>query len=123
MASNPWTRKSMAVISKPPPSSCRRRRCSGAQFPLFLAGACLVTAVTGFPVEGFIYVVQPGEDPWNLTHRYLKSVSYWPRIQDYNGIADPIPIQPGAKWLILLGWMPGTMVSLAGKADRLRDGQ
>ena len=90
---------------------------------MFLAGACLVTAVTGFPAEDFIYVVQPGDNPWNLTHRYLKSVSYWPRIQDYNRIADPTSIQPGTKWLIPLRWMGGTVVSLAGKADGLRDGQ
>ncbi|MBK7673867.1 MAG: LysM peptidoglycan-binding domain-containing protein [Candidatus Accumulibacter sp.] len=113
----------MAVISNPPPSSCRRRRRSREQFPLFLAGACLVTAVTGFPAEDFIYVVQPGDNPWNLTHRYLKSMSYWPRIQDYNRITDPTSIRPGTKWLVPPRWMRGRMVSLAGKADGLRDGR
>lgn len=40
--------------------------------------ACLLLAACAGPAlaEDFVYVVQPGDNPWNLTRRYLKSIDY-----------------------------------------------
>ncbi|HAF55605.1 MAG TPA: hypothetical protein DCL01_10430, partial [Thauera sp.] len=69
----------------------------------------LVTALCGSAAfaQDFVYVVRPGDNPWNLTQRYLKSIDYWPRIQDYNQILDPLTIRPGTVLRIPVAWMRG----------------
>ena len=71
--------------------------------------ACLLLAACASPAlaEDFVYVVQPGDNPWNLTRRYLKSIDYWPRIQDYNRILEPETIRPGSVLRIPVAWMRG----------------
>ena len=71
--------------------------------------ACLLLAACASPAlaEDFVYVVQPGDNPWNLTRRYLKGIDYWPRIQDYNRILEPETIQPGSVLRIPVAWMRG----------------
>lgn len=59
----------------------------------------------------FRYVVRAGDNPWNLTQRYLKSIDYWPRLQTYNNIENPTRIPPGTVLLIPVGWMRGDSVS------------
>lgn len=53
----------------------------------------------------FAYIVREGDNPWNLTQRYLKDLSYWPRIQRYNRITEPRRMQPGTRLLIPEGWL------------------
>ena len=36
--------------------------------------------------QDFLYTVRQGDNPWNLTARYLLNLSYWPRLQRYNRI-------------------------------------
>lgn len=71
--------------------------------------ACLLLAGCAGPTlaEDFVYVVQPGDNPWNLTRRYLKSIDYWPRIQDYNRILEPETIRPGSVLRIPVAWLRG----------------
>lgn len=59
----------------------------------------------------FRYVVRAGDNPWNLTQRYLKSVDYWPRIQSYNNIDAPTRIPPGTVLHIPVAWMRSEAVS------------
>lgn len=93
-----------------------------------LAGLALVAGAAGVLAEDFTYVVQPGDNPWNITRRYLKSIDYWPRIQDYNRILEPRTIQPGTRLRIPVAWMraePGAarVVDLRGGAELQRGGQ
>ena len=53
----------------------------------------------------FAYIVREGDNPWNLTQRYLKDLSYWPRIQRYNRITEPRRMQPGTRLLIPEDWL------------------
>lgn len=53
----------------------------------------------------FTYIVQPGDNLWNLTGRYLKSVDYWPRLQAYNRVLYPHAMRPGSSLLIPLKWL------------------
>ena len=70
-----------------------------------LAGIVLASCGSAAFAKDFVYVVRPGDNPWNLTERYLKSIDYWPRIQDYNQIIDPQAIQPGTLLRIPVAWM------------------
>ena len=54
------------------------------------------------------YAVRAGDNPWNLTERYLAGVDYWPRIQRLNGIADPTRLPPGLVLRIPVAWLRGT---------------
>lgn len=71
----------------------------------------LTVCITAFLYAGqagagdFAYVVRPGDNPWNLTERYLKDISYWPRIQKYNRIVEPRRMRPGSRLLIPEQWL------------------
>ena len=66
---------------------------------------CLLLAALPAAAADFAYEIRAGDNPWNLTQRYLKDLSYWPRIQQYNRIAEPRRLQPGARLLIPEQWL------------------
>lgn len=71
---------------------------------LFIAafgGVCSAQPQT----EDVDYVVQPGDNPWSITERYLKGIRYWPRLQKYNRIQKPRAIPPGTVLRIPLPWV------------------
>lgn len=80
-----------------------------------LVPALLSLAVLCGPAQAndpdFRYVVKAGDNPWNLTQRYLKSIDYWPRIQTYNNIDAPTRIPPGTVLNIPTAWMRSDSVS------------
>ena len=44
---------------------------------------CAMSLLVTLPVSAadeWIYVVQPGDNPWSITERYLAGVRYWPRL-------------------------------------------
>ncbi len=49
--------------------------------------------------------MQDGDNPWNLTERYLAGIKYWPRIQTLNRINDPQHIPPGTRLRIPVEWL------------------
>lgn len=83
---------------------------------LLAIGIGTTSAVAG--ERDFRYVVKPGDNPWNLTARYLKNIDYWPRIQTYNNIVAPTTIPPGTVLRIPVAWMRGE--SLAASVVDLR---
>lgn len=69
--------------------------------------ALLAVSLHALPAQGadFAYEVKAGDNPWNLTQRYLKDLSYWPRIQKYNRITEPRRLQPGTRLMIPEQWL------------------
>nr|WP_315240021.1 FecR domain-containing protein [uncultured Albidiferax sp.] len=53
----------------------------------------------------FVYTVQPGDHPWNLAERYLKSPSLALALRQRNQIADEHRIPPGTKLRIPKEWL------------------
>ena len=82
------------------PNHFSRRRFSRS----IVAAACLFAALT-CRAEDFLYVVQPGDNPWNLTDRYLKGIAYWPKLQSFNHIVDPNHLKPGTVLRIPFEWL------------------
>ena len=69
---------------------------------------CVVVLLTALPVSraaDWVYVVQPGDNPWTITQRYLDGVRYWPGLQEYNDIRDPTHIAPGTRLRVPTAWL------------------
>ena len=62
---------------------------------LILLLSALLSGVAG--AADWIYGVKPGDNPWDLTARYLNGLRYWPRIQALNGITSPTTIPPATR--------------------------
>ncbi|HRA81036.1 MAG TPA: FecR domain-containing protein [Thauera sp.] len=74
----------------------------------FVVGLALLgTVLPALAQNDFEYIVRPGDNPWNITARYLKSINYWPRIQRYNNILEPTAIVPGTRLRMPTAWMRG----------------
>ncbi|WP_394790946.1 FecR domain-containing protein [Rhodoferax sp.] len=67
---------------------------------LLLAAAC-----TSASAADFIYTVQPGDHPWNLAQRYLKSPSLALRLRRLNNIPDEYRVMPGTRLRIPQEWL------------------
>ena len=70
----------------------------------------------------WVYTVRNGDNPWNLTARYLAGVKYWPRIQTLNRIADPEHMPPGTRLRIPVEWLRriaaiAKVTAVQGRAD------
>lgn len=50
--------------------------------------ACVLVAVANasLAADEIRYVVRPGDDPWRITERHLRGVTYWPRLVRLNRI-------------------------------------
>ncbi len=97
------------------------RRWMIGRWGFFFAALLAGSAPASF-AEDFVYVVRAGDNPWNLTQRYLKSINYWPAIQEYNQIVDSTGLPPGRRLRIPLQWMRATavvarVVDLRGQAE------
>lgn len=68
------------------------------------------------------HVVQPGENPWSISARYLRSMDLWPRLLRHNRIADSQRIAPGTVLRIPVGWLarrskPARVLAVEGEVD------
>lgn len=82
--------------------SVRKSRSSRAAL---LAALVLATPDALARDDELRYVVQPGDNPWNLTTRYLRDIRYWPRIQALNQITEPTRLRPGTVLRISSEWL------------------
>lgn len=83
---------------------------------VFLMTGVVMTAVAR--AEDFVYTVRSGDNPWNLTERYLRDLSFWPQLLQYNRIDDPQAIRPGSKLRIPNNWLRlGTAEVRIGEAQ------
>ena len=114
--SNPTT----SSAQRPAPRAPLRHRLAALALLLGAAGP-------GIGGEDFIYVVRPGDSPWNITTRYLKSLEHWPRLQRYNRILAPEAIPTGTQLRIPLDWLrsqarPVRIEDLQGRVEVVHRG-
>lgn len=89
-----------------------RRLHAGFAVLVLLGTACAAQAAD------FLYTVQPGDHPWNLAERYLKSPSLAQALRQRNHIPDEYRIQPGTQLRIPQEWLKleSTQVTLLAVA-------
>lgn len=70
-----------------------------------LATLLLLSAAAAQAEDDFVYTLQPGDNPWNLSERYLIDMSYWPKLVAHNRIADDRRLPPGTRLHIPQAWL------------------
>lgn len=75
----------------------------------------------------WVYTVQPGDNLWNLTERYMLSMRYWLPLLELNGIEQPKRMPPGTRLRMPLQWskvsrVGARIVDVHGKVE-IRDRQ
>ena len=93
-----------------------------------LCAVSLLLLLSASDAAEWIYVVQPGDNPWSITERYLVGLRYWPRLQQYNDIHDPTHIAPGTRLRVPVAWLrrervPVQVVAVSGEVSLLRPNQ
>lgn len=91
------------------------------------AGFTLIVASVPCRAVDATHVVLPGENPWTISARLLRSMDLWPRLVSYNRIADSLRIAPGTVLQIPLHWLarrnqPARVLAVEGEAS-LTDGR
>lgn len=94
---------------------------------LALAGSFVLSGPAVAQEEEWHYVVIPGDNPWNLTERYLDGMRYWPLLQELNRIEHPTRIPPGTHLRIPSAWLrpraaTAEVVSVSGTPRLVRGG-
>lgn len=79
-------------------SAFHRLRCG-------VLGLALLGPAWGAQAADFVYTVQPGDHPWNLAERYLKTPSLALALRQRNHIADDLHIAPGTRLRIPQEWL------------------
>lgn len=92
-----------------------------------LAGAVGAVLTNSATAADFVHTIEEGDNPWNLTERYLKSFRYWQRLQEYNRIVDANALRPGTKLRIPEAWLKAEpafaqVVDARGNAEAVHDG-
>ncbi|MCP3868460.1 MAG: LysM peptidoglycan-binding domain-containing protein [Gammaproteobacteria bacterium] len=75
--------------------------------------------------DEWVYTVRAGDNPWNITERFLKSIGYWKPLVRFNQITQPKRIPPGTKLRIPLRWskiktVAARIVAIHGEAKVVR---
>jgi hypothetical protein len=95
-----------------------------------LMGALLglgATSPRSVHAEEWLYTVQPGDNIWSVTERYLTSLGLWPKLQALNQVADPLHLPPGSQLRIPVAWLRSVpflarVDAVQGEAEVLEDG-
>ncbi len=77
--------------------------------------------------QDWIYIVTKDDTLWDLSKKYLPSVTYWQKFQKLNGITYPKRIKPGTRLRIPLAWLsdqavPAKVIAVNGDV-KLTSGQ
>ena len=72
--------------------------------------------------EEWTYTTRPNDTIWDISKKYLKSVTYWKKLQAHNSVDIAKRLSPGTKLRIPLEWLkiqaaPALVVSVTGKAS------
>lgn len=93
------------------------------------AAAGFLLAVASLPGKAadVTHVVLPGENPWIISARLLRSMDLWPRLVAYNRIGDAMRLAPGTVLHIPEPWLarrnqPARVLAVEGEAS-LTDSQ
>lgn len=65
----------------------------------------LTAGATAQAADDYLYTVQTGDNPWNLSERFLLDMSYWPRLVAHNHITDDRRLPPGSTLRIPRRWL------------------
>ncbi|WP_266183287.1 FecR family protein [Dyella humicola] len=68
------------------------------------------------------YRVRPGDNLWDLAARYMKPDVPWQKLQDYNGVGDPLHLPPGMTVRVPVAWLrlvpaPARVLAVIGDAE------
>jgi len=69
--------------------------------------------------EEWTYTTRPDDTIWDISKKYLKSVTYWKRLQAHNSVDIATRLSPGTKLRIPLEWLktqaaPALVLSVTG---------
>ena len=108
----------LCKITQPAVATCRResahcvraRACHGylssfrSLFFVVLVAWLLAQSSPVHCADEWLYTVQPGDNLWVLTERYLNDHAHLPELQRLNRIADPRRIPPGTQLRMPWAW-------------------
>jgi len=72
--------------------------------------------------EEWTYTTRPNDTIWDISKKYLKSVTYWKRLQAHNAVDKARRLSPGTKLRIPLEWLkvqaaPALVLSVTGQVN------
>ena len=79
----------------------------------------LILSPTISNAEEWTYTTRPNDTLWDISQKYLKSVTYWERLQKHNSVNIAKNLAPGTRLRIPLKWLKiraadATVVSITG---------
>lgn len=87
------------------PGGQRRRAARWRTLAGLIALLLLTEGVPARAADDYLYTLQPGDNPWNLSERFLRDMSYWPRLVAHNRITDDRRLPPGSTLRIPRDWL------------------
>ncbi|MCP5365171.1 MAG: FecR domain-containing protein [Hyphomicrobiales bacterium] len=77
--------------------------------------------------QEWLYTVRPGDNLWELSDTYLRSVVYWKRLQELNNVSDPLHLPPGRRLRVPIAWLklqpvPVEVVTVQGQVETVKAG-
>ena len=62
--------------------------------------------------QDWMYTTRPGDNLWDLSKKYLASMSYWRKLQALNNIENPREMPPGTQLRFPIAWLKVQPVSV-----------
>jgi len=89
-------------------------------FNLVLIFTLLLPSLTA--ADEWTYTTRPNDTIWDISKKYLKSVTYWKKLQSHNSVDIAKHLSPGTKLRIPLEWLktqaaPALVLSVTGNVN------